>query len=77
MEVRSSKLGVYRTGDHRISTDRLIVGARTNGGKGFIYNNPNFPALFSQNKLPSRMYRLTICMLRCAVWFMMLRSDAA
>ena len=31
--------------------------------------NPNFPALFSRNKLPSRMYRLTICTLRCPVWF--------
>ncbi len=25
------------------------------------FYNPSFPALFSLNKLPSRMYRLTIC----------------
>jgi hypothetical protein len=37
---------------------------------------PNFPAEFSRNKLPSRIYRRTICTDRCPVWFMMLRSDA-
>jgi hypothetical protein len=39
-------------------------------------HNPNFPALFSRNKLPSRMYRLTICTLRCPVWFIMLRENS-
>jgi hypothetical protein len=29
------------------------------GGPGGFYN-PSFPALFSRNKLPSRMYRRTI-----------------
>jgi hypothetical protein len=38
--------------------------------------NPNFPAEFSLNKLPSRMYLRTICTLRWAVWFMIDRSDA-
>ena len=38
--------------------------------------NPNFPALFSLNKLPSRIYRLTICTDRCPVWFMIDPSDA-
>ncbi len=28
---------------------------------------PSFPAEFSRNKLPSRMYRLTICTDRCPV----------
>ena len=37
---------------------------------------PSFPALFSRNKLPSRIYRRTICTNRCPVWFMIDRSDA-
>ena len=45
------------------------------GAEGNSYN-PNLPALFSRNKLPSRIYRRTICMLRCPVWFMIERSDA-
>jgi hypothetical protein len=39
--------------------------------------SPSFPALFSRNKLPSRMYRRTICTDRCPVWFMMERSLAS
>jgi hypothetical protein len=38
--------------------------------------NPNFPAEFSRNKVPSRIYRLTICTLRCPVWAMIDRSEA-
>jgi len=32
----------------------------------YLYD-PNFPALFSRNKLPSRIYRRTIWTLRCPV----------
>lgn len=32
-------------------------------------HSPNFPALFSLNREPSLMYRLTICTERCPVWF--------
>jgi hypothetical protein len=43
----------------------------------FLFSlKPNFPALFSRNKLPSRMQRLTICTLRWPVYFMIDRSDA-
>jgi hypothetical protein len=37
---------------------------------------PQLAALLSRNKLPSRMYRRTICTLRCPVWFIIDRSDA-
>jgi hypothetical protein len=32
-------------------------------------SNPNFPALFSLNRLPSRIYLRIICTLRWPVWF--------
>jgi hypothetical protein len=40
-----------------------------------IYN-PSLPALFSRNRFPSRIYRLTICTDLCPVWFMIDRSLA-
>ena len=41
-----------------------------------LYYNPSFPALFSRNRLHSRIYLRTIWTDRCPVWFMMLRSLA-
>ena len=38
--------------------------------------SPSFPALFSRNKLPSRIYRRTICTERWPVCFMIDLSDA-
>jgi hypothetical protein len=38
--------------------------------------NPNFPALFSLNKLAFLMYRRTIWTDLCPVWFMIERSVA-
>src|SRR3984893_2908978 len=46
------------------------------GTKGSGAYSPNLPALFSRNKLPSRIYRRTICTLRCPVWFIIDRSEA-
>ena len=42
---------------------------------GYNYK-PSFPALFSRNKLPSRMYRRTICTDLWPVCLMIERSDA-
>jgi hypothetical protein len=44
--------------------------------RGYYSQSPTSPALFSLKRLPSRMYRLTICTERCPVWFMMDRSEA-
>ena len=54
----------------------IIAHIGTGEMNGGVLYNPNFPAEFSLNKLPSRMYLRTICTDRCPVWFIMLRSDA-
>lgn len=45
-------------------------------GTGRRDYRPSFPAEFSRNKLPSRMYRRTICTLRWPVRFIIERSVA-